>query len=99
MIKFHRLAALKLVNKEKLIIEALYQKTKSWISESNQINEPLRLTAKEMIELIEGETEISWSVQLLIDLGLINKVDNTVELTPEGRIYGALLAKDLQVSS
>jgi hypothetical protein len=94
------LVGLKLGSKEKVIVEVLYELTKSWITESNEVGKAFAVTASELIEKLEDTgKEISWSVQLLLDLELIQKTENKIELTRSGRLYGAILSKDLLIES
>jgi hypothetical protein len=96
------LAKLKLNGLEKAIVTALYTATKHWITESNQISESFKLTANELHQMLKEnggqfETEISWSVQILLDLDLIEKNENKIALTKTGRLYGAFMNKELSI--
>lgn len=101
MSRFMDIAKLKLNTVEKSIVQVIYRKTKAFIMESNLIGEPVQLTATEVSQALKDDfslsiNEMSWSVQLLLDLELINRTENKIELTQKGRLYGAFMAKDIQ---
>lgn len=96
------LAKLKLNGLDKTILVGLFNETKKWITESNQVGVPPRITAQELHKILQmddgsSNTEVSWSVQILLDLGLIERSENKIALTQTGRLYGALLTKQIQV--
>jgi len=101
MNRFVDISKLKLNTVEKSIVQVLYRKNKTFVSENNQIDEPVYLTASEVSQALKDEfslaiNEMSWSVQLLLDLELINRHENKIALTTKGRLFGACLSKDIQ---
>jgi hypothetical protein len=100
LISIRDLKDLKLATIEKHFLQVLYRRTKLHIKETNLIEDFVSLTSDEIKRDLLSEfgiqsDELSWTLQLLLDLSLVERVQNKVSLSKTGRIYTAFLEKDL----